>query len=245
MLIDLDDPIVRYWINEESPSGYIVEKILLQSSTEKFIKGVVQGKNIRYVEWLLPGVLGMNLMFGCLFGVGYVIVRYRKNGFLKRLKATPLHAIEFIIAQVLSRLILAISMAIFIYVGASYILETRMEGSYFALLLVGILGAISLISMGLLIASRVSSEELAGGLLNLMTWPMMTLSGVFFSLEGSPQWIQNFANVFPLTHTLTAARAVMIDGATILDISYELSVLVATSIIFMIAGALLFKWQSD
>jgi ABC-type multidrug transport system permease subunit len=187
----------------------------------------------------------MNLMFGCLFGVGYVIVRYRKNGFLKRLKATPLRAIEFIIAQVLSRLILAISMAIFIYVGASFILETRMEGSYFTLLLVGILGATSLISLGLLIASRVSSEELAGGLLNLMTWPMMVLSGVFFSLEGSPQWIQTFANIFPLTHTLTAARAVMIDGATILEISYELSVLVATSIIFMIAGALLFKWQSD
>jgi ABC-type multidrug transport system permease subunit len=99
--------------------------------------------------------------------------------------------------------------------------------------------------MGLLIASRVSSEELAGGLLNLMTWPMMVLSGVFFSLEGSPQWVQTFANIFPLTHTLTAARAVMIDGATILEISYELSVLVATSIIFMIAGALLFKWQSD
>jgi len=245
MLVALDEPVVRYWINEESPTGYIVEKILLQSSTNEFIKGVVQGKNIRYVEWLLPGVLGMNLMFGCLFGVGYVIVRYRKNGFLKRLKATPLRAIEFIIAQVLSRLILAISMAIFIYVGASFILETRMEGSYFVLLLVGILGAISLISMGLLIASRVSSEELAGGLLNLMTWPMMVLSGVFFSLEGSPPWVQTFANIFPLTHTLTAARAVMIDGATVLDISYELSVLVATSIIFMIAGALLFKWQSD
>ena len=100
-------------------------------------------------------------MFGCLFGVGYVIVRYRKNGFLKRLKATPLHAIEFIVAQVLSRLILAISMAIFIYVGASYILDTRMEGSDFLLLLVVILGAISLLAMGLWIQSRVAREVLA------------------------------------------------------------------------------------
>jgi ABC-type multidrug transport system permease subunit len=187
----------------------------------------------------------MNLMFGCLFGVGYVIVRYRKNGFLKRLKATPLQAIEFIIAQVLSRLILTMSMAIFIYIGASFILETRMEGSYFVLLLVGILGATSLISMGLLIASRVSSEELAGGLLNLMTWPMMTLSGIFFSLEGSPEWVITLSNFFPLTHTLNAARAIMIDGATITEISFELMILIVISVVFTSLGAFLFKWQPD
>jgi len=245
MLVDLDGPVIHYWINEESPTGYMVEKILLQSSKDEFLKGVVQGKNIRYVEWLLPGVLGMNLMFGCLFGVGYVIVRYRKNGFLKRLKATPLQAIEFIIAQVLSRLILTMSMAIFIYIGASFILETRMEGSYFALLLVGILGATSLISMGLLIASRVSSEELAGGLLNLMTWPMMTLSGIFFSLEGSPEWVITLSNFFPLTHTLNAARAIMIDGATITEISFELMILIVISVVFTSLGAFLFKWQPD
>ena len=93
-------------------------------------------------------------MFSCLFGVGYVVVRYRKNGFLKRLRATPLSSFEFIAAQVASRLVLILLITSFIYTGTHLILDTRMEGSYFTLFLVAVVGAISLVSMGLVVSAQ-------------------------------------------------------------------------------------------
>ena len=175
----------RYWVNPDSPKGYFAELALLQADASaggSMTKEQIAGDAVRYVDWVLPGILGMNMMFSCLFGVGYVVVRYRKNGFLKRLRATPLRAIEFVIAQVASRLLLVTLITSFVFAGTKYFLDTRMDGSYLTLLIVLVVGAVALISMGLMIAARVTSEELAGGLLNMVTWPMMMLSGVRFSL---------------------------------------------------------------
>ena len=185
----------------------------------------------------------MNIMFSCLFGVGYVVVRYRKNGFLKRLRATPLRSIEFVIAQVASRLLLILCTTTFVYAGTQYFLDTRMEGSHLTLFIVAVVGSISLISLGLLVAARITSEELAGGLLNFATWPMMMLSGVWFSLESASPWVQQFAKVFPLTHILNSARAVMLDGATLTDIAPQLISLMVMSIAFLALGAAIFRWR--
>ncbi len=118
-----------------------------------------------------------------------------------------------------------------------------MHGSYLLLALIFFLGGTSLISLAMLIASRIKSEELAGGLLNLATWPMMFLSGVWFSSEGLHPWLIKFAQLLPLTHTIDAARAIMIDGAGLADITSQLLILSLMSIIFMIIGARLFRWD--
>ena len=238
----------RYWINPDSPKGYFAERLLLQSDRAiggNFEKAQITGDAIRYVDWVLPGILGMNMMFSCLFGVGYVVVRYRKNGFLKRLRATPLRPIEFIIAQIASRMSLIIVITVFIYTGTLLLLDTRMEGSYITLLLIAMLGAISLVSLGLMVASRVTSEELAGGLLNIINWPMMLLSGVWFSLEGAGPVMQNLAKIFPLTHILDSARAVMLDGAGLVDIAPNLAALMLMSAVFLGLGAGFFRWNQD
>jgi ABC-type multidrug transport system permease subunit len=185
------------------------------------------------------------MMFSCLFGVGYVVVRYRKNGFLKRLRATPLQPLEFIIAQVSSRLVLIMIITIFIYTATHLLLHTRMEGSYLTLLLIATLGAIALIALGLLAAARVTSEELAGGLLNLITWPMMMLSGVWFSLEGASPAIRSIAQIFPLTHILAAARAVILDGASLLEVMPHVLALLLMGIVFLGLGAALFRWSPN
>ena len=243
LLLQLE-PALRYWVNPDSPKGYFAEITLLQSAgTRQLRKEQISGDAVRYVDWVLPGILGMNMMFSCLFGVGYVVVRYRKNGFLKRLRATPLRAIEFVIAQVASRLMLIMAVTVFVYLGTRYFLHTRMDGSHVTLLIVAAAGAITLISMGLLVAARVTSEELAGGLLNITTWPMMMLSGVWFSLEAADDWVQQTANIFPLTHVLGAARAVMLDGATLVDIAPQLLILATMSAIFLIVGAVIFRWH--
>ena len=238
----------KYWINPESPKAYFAEIVLLQSESPQAItidKQQISGDAVGYADWLLPGILGMNMMFSCLFGVGYVVVRYRKNGFLKRLRATPLTSFEFIAAQVASRIVLILLITTFIYTGTHLLLDTRMDGSYFTLFLVAFVGAISLVSLGLVISARVTSEELAGGLLNLVNWPMMLLSGVWFSLEGAPEIVRTAANIFPLTHVLNAARAVMLDGATLADVGPALLALTALSALFLALGARIFRWGPD
>ncbi len=236
----------RYWVNPESPKGYFAERLLRQADSEfgdNMAKAEISGHEIRYVDWVLPGILGMNMMFSCLFGVGYVVVRYRKNGFLKRLRATPLRPVEFIAAQIASRMTLIMTITVFVYTGTHLFLDTRMEGSYVTLFIIAMVGAVSLVSLGLLVAARVTSEELAGGLLNLVNWPMMLLSGVWFSLEGAGPVVQAAAKIFPLTHILDAARAVMLDGAGIVDIMPYLLALSAMSAVFLALGARSFRWN--
>jgi ABC-2 type transport system permease protein len=243
LLLDLHAAPV-YWVNTDSPKGYIVERLLLAAEPGAQ-RQPVTGAAVRYVDWLFPGILGMNMMFSCLFGVGYVVLRYRKSGFLKRLHATPLTAFEFLSAQVLSRLILILFVTTVLYTGLRLIIGFHSAGSVALLAAVAVLGALSMIALGLTVAARFSSEELVGGLLNLLTWPMMLLSGIWFSLEGSPAWVQWLAHVFPLTHVLDAARAVMFDGAGVRQIAPHLIYLALTALAFLSFGAWSFRWRVD
>ncbi len=243
LLVDLHAP-VRYWVNTDSPKGYIVEKLLL-ADVPGAARQPVQGAALRYIDWLFPGILGMNMMFSCLFGVGYVVLRYRKSGFLKRLHATPLSAFEFLSAQVLSRLTLILVVTAILYGGIAAIIGFHNAGSLLLLVLLAVLGALSMIALGLTIAARFSSEELVGGLLNVLTWPMMVLSGIWFSLEGAPRWVQWAAHVFPLTHVLDGARAVMLDGAGLAQIAPNLLYLAVTALAFLAFGAWSFRWRIE
>ena len=247
MLLDLNGQ-QRYWVNSTSAKGYVLERVLRGTTANAnamtdFQKQTVSGREVRYVDWAMPGILAMNMMFGCLFGIGYVIVRYRKNGVLKRLKATPLTAFEFVSAQVASRVILIITVTTFVFVGTDLLIDFVMLGSYATLLLVFLLGAFCLICLALIMAARTSSEELAGGILNLIAWPMMIFSGVWFSLEGLHPAALYFSKLLPLTHVVDAARAVMNDGAGLLDILPQLGVLTVMTAVFLAIGASLFRWE--
>lgn len=243
LLLDLHgEP--RYWVNTDSPKGYIIEKLLLASAAGAH-REPVTGAALRYVDYLFPGILGMNMMFSCLFGVGYVVLRYRKSGFLKRLHATPLTAFEFLTAQVLSRLGLILFVTVVLYLGIGAIIHFHSAGNILLLLFVAVIGALSMVALGLTIAARFSSEEVVGGLLNLLTWPMMLLSGIWFSLEGSPAWVRWIASVFPLTHVLDAARAIMLDGAGAAEIAPHLIYLGGTALVFLAFGAWSFRWRYD
>jgi len=245
MLLDLRSGENNYWINSDAVNGYFMQQLLSASGGPEITKQAVTGKEIRYVDWVVPGILGMNIMFGCLFGVGYVIVRYRKSGYLKRVSATPLSSTEFLIAQILSRLMIVVATTVLVFGGTNFFMDFRVEGSYLDLLIVLITGTFTLLALGLLIASRVTSEELAGGLLNMLTWPMMLLSGVWFSMEGAHPILQKIADISPLTHMLKAARGIMIDGHSLMDVSFHLVVMAIMGLVFIVLGAWMFKWTSD
>jgi ABC-type multidrug transport system permease subunit len=242
MLLDLREG-KQYWINENSPNGYVLERMINSGKQSVYQRRTVQGRKIRYVDWVVPGILAMNMMFSCLFGVGYVIVRYRKNGFLKRLKATPLNPFEFLLAQMTSRLILIQTITVLVYIGCNYFIHFQMRGSYVNLFLVSLLGSICLISLGLLVSARLKSEELAGGILNLLTWPMMLLSGVWFSLEGTNPIVQKIAQFLPLTHLVDGARAIMTEGAGLMDIAPHLAILALMTAVFLSIGSFIFRWE--
>lgn len=246
LLVDSQSPTHRYWINESSPQGYIAEQIFLASflNPQQFPeKQTIQGTEIRYIDWLFPGILGMNMMFSALWGVGYVVVRYRKNGALKRLKATPLTPLEYLTAQMLSRIFLLMFTIVVVWSGSHLIFRFQVQGSYLALILIFFLGGLSLCSMGLVLAARGVSEEFTSGVLNFISWPMMFLSEVWFSLEGSPSWIQSLSRIFPLTHMLTAARKIMNDGATLVDVRLECFILVITTLVCLVIASRLFSWN--
>ena len=245
MVVESNGKNVQYWINASSPKGYLVEKLLelSKSGNEHIEKQTVTGDEIRYVDWLISGMIAMNIMFGAFFGVGYTIVRYRKSGVLKRLKATPLSPFEFLIAQVFSRMAVIMGIATLVFVGTHLIVHFRMLGSYLDLFLVTALGAFCLISMSLVIAARITSEEFANGLLNLISWPMMFLSGVWFSMEGANPWVLKIAKIFPLTYVIEASRKIMTEGATLAQVSGDITMLTIMSVVFLVLGSVLFRWE--
>jgi len=247
-LLKLGAPPYEYWVSDGSPKGYMVEQMfrasLIPPATQTPAeKKEIQGKSIRYIDWLFPGILAMNMMFSALWGVGYVVVRYRKNGTLKRLKVTPLNAFEYLTAQAVSRIFLLMFTLIIVWTGCNLIFSFTVEGSYVDLFIIFLLGSLSLTALGLILASRGTSEEFTTGVLNFISWPMMFLSEVWFSLEGAPRWVKSAAKIFPLTHMLKAARRVMQDGAGLMDVSLELFILAAMTLVFLIIGAALFSWN--
>jgi ABC-type multidrug transport system permease subunit len=237
-----------YWISDGSHKGYLVEKIfqasLMPAETFKASrKRRVASNPIRYIDWLFPGILAMNMMFSALWGVGYVVVRYRKNGTLRRLKATPLTACEYLTAQMLSRLFLLMFTLAVVWFGCDLIFKFNVAGSLVDIFVMFFLGSLSLTALGLVLAARGVSEEFTTGILNFISWPMMFLSEVWFSLEGAPQWVRQVAQIFPLTQLLQGIRKITNDGATLTGVLPEIGILTGMTILFLTAGAYLFSWD--
>ena len=247
-LLKLGNPPYEYYVSDASPKGYAIEQMFKASLIPPdFQIGVqkkeIQGTAIRYLDWLFPGILAMNMMFSALWGVGYVVVRYRKNGVLKRLKVTPLNAFEYLSAQALSRIFLMMFTLVVVWLGCDFIFSFTVLGSYVDLILIFFLGSTSLTALGLVLASRGTSEEFTTGILNFISWPMMFLSEVWFSLEGAPQWVKAASQIFPLTHILTAVRKIMHDGAGLMDVSAEITILTLMTLAFLGLGAVMFSWN--
>ena len=235
-----------YWLPKGSPKSKAIKKLFLYEQLptqyqEKYIKG----QDISYVQWLFPGLLALNVMFMALWGVGWVIVRQRRLGILKRYKVSPLTAFEYIFAQMISRLFILILSGGIVYAGSLLLHPIRMVGSYIDLIVIYVLGCLSLSSVGLIVAARMSSDEMVNGILNLLTFPMMFLSEVWFSLEGSQDWVKTLAQCMPLWHMSNGMRKIMLEGATLADLGQSLWILLITAGVFMAFGSYLFQWNSN
>ena len=197
----------------------------------------------RYIDWLIPGILGMNIMSTGMWGIGFSIVQARIRKLLKRLVASPMRKSEYLLAQMVARLVfLAPEVAVPLAFG-SLVLGMPVRGSLGAIGVVCMVGALTFTALGLLAASRPRTIEAISGILNLSMLPMWVLCGVFFSASNFPQAIQPLIQALPLTALNDALRAVILEGATLRDVSGDLAVLVAWAAVPFWLALRLFRWR--
>lgn len=197
----------------------------------------------RYIDWLVPGLLGMNIMGTGMWGIGFSIVYARYRKLLKRFAATPMARSHYLLAQMLSRLVF-LAAEVATLVGFAWLLfSVPVRGSMVALALVSVVGAVAFAGLGLLLASRARTVEAVSGLMNFAMLPMWVLSGVFFSSAHFPAAAQPAIHALPLTALNDALRAVMLDGAALSGVAAELAVLAAWGIVSFVLALRLFRWR--
>jgi ABC-2 type transport system permease protein len=197
----------------------------------------------RYIDFLIPGLLGMNLMGSGLWGVGFSVVQARTKKLLKRYMATPMRRSHYLLSYVLSRLGF-----LFIEVGALvgfawWVFHVGVRGSVAAVAGITVLGALSFAGLGMLVASRARTIEAVSGLMNLVMLPMWILSGTFFSYARFPDAMQPFVRALPLTALNDALRAVMIDGSRLSQLGAPLGIVAAWGLVSFVIALQIFRWR--
>ncbi len=197
----------------------------------------------RYIDWLVPGLLGMNIMSTGLWGVGFGIVQARTKKLLKRLVATPMSKTHYLLSHVFSRL-LFLALEVTVIVGFAWLFfDVRVHGALWALAALAFGGALSFGGLGQLLASRARTIEAVSGLMNLVMLPMWVLSGVFFASTNFPDAMQPFIKLLPLTALNDAMRAVVNEGLTIGAVTREIAVLATWGIVSFGLALKMFRWQ--
>ena len=197
----------------------------------------------RYIDFLVPGLLGMGLMGGGLFGVGFAIVDLRIRKLLKRFLATPMRRPDFLMAVMTSRFVFMLPEVILLLLFAYFIFDVKIQGSVLLVLLCIFIGGLTFSGIGLLVGCRAKTLEAASGLMNLVMLPMWVLCGVFFNADRYPDAIQPFIRALPLTMINDALRAVMNEGAGFMDIAWQLLGLLLWGVVTFVIALKIFRWQ--
>lgn len=196
----------------------------------------------RYIDFLVPGLLGMNLMGGGLWGIGFVTVDMRIRKLLKRFLATPMRKRDFLAGVMISRLLFMVPEVLVLLVFARLVFGVVIHGSLLAVLFLVLLGAATFAGLGLLVASRAKTIEAVSGLMNLVMLPMWLLSGIFFSSDRFPAAAQPVIKLLPLTALNNALRAVMQEGATLTSQWHEVGLLSLWAVVTFSLAIKLFRW---
>jgi ABC-2 type transport system permease protein len=203
----------------------------------------VEDVGSRYIDWLVPGLLGMNIMSTGLWGVGFSIVQARTKKLLKRLVATPMSKAHYLMSHVFSRL-LFLALEVVVIVGFAWLFfDVRVHGALWSLAGLALLGALSFGGLGLLLASRARTIEAVSGLMNLVMLPMWVLSGVFFASTNFPDAMQPFIRVLPLTALNDALRAIVNEGQALATVATEIAILSTWGLVSFVLSLRLFRWQ--
>lgn len=197
----------------------------------------------RYIDFLIPGLIGFCLMGGGLWGIGFVVVDLRVRNLLKRLVTTPMWRSDFLAALMLSRFFFMVTQALLLVYVARWLFGVVVLGSMTLLLVVTVLGSLMFAGLGLLVACRAQTVETVSGIMNLTMMPMWLLSGIFFSTERFPDTVQPLIKLLPLTPLIDALRSIMLEGATLTDVGLDVGLMTAWIVASFFLALRFFRWS--
>jgi ABC-type multidrug transport system permease subunit len=204
---------------------------------------LVREPGSRYIDFLVPGLLGMNLMGSAIWGMGFAIVDARRKKLIKRLIATPMPRRYYLMSFVFSRLSLLVVEVMAVLGFGALVFGVPARGPLVVLAGLCVLGSLSFSSLGLLIASRVRTIEAASGLMNAVMMPMWVVSGVFFSSQRFPDVVQPLIKALPLTAVIDALRINMLQGGGLAQVAPEVAVLAGWMVVCFPLALKLFRWK--
>ncbi|OCT13303.1 ABC transporter permease [Paenibacillus pectinilyticus] len=203
----------------------------------------VQALQLRYIDFLVPGILAMMIMSNNLNGVSGQIASWRERGVLRRMQSTPLKASTFIAAQITARLVMNTAQALIVLLVGALVFGTQVNGSWWLLLLFVVMGTLTFMSIGFIIAGVAKTPESAGPIAGLISFPLMFLGGVFFSVSSMPSFLQPIVKSIPITQLSTAIRQIMNVGAGIGDLWQEGLMLAIWLVVAFVVATFTFKWE--
>ena len=204
----------------------------------------VDADNLRYIDFLVPGILAMSIMNSGMIGLATSFVSYREKGILRRIKATPFPLSSFIFARIVSQVVIAVAQALILILLGMLLFDLQIDGSLLNVVVMVTVGSLAFLSLGFMISSFARNQEAAASLGNALSFPMLFLSGVFFPVDNAPAWLQPVTKVIPLTYLADGLRGVMVRGENLPAEGLNIAVLLATCAIGMALSVRYFRWES-
>jgi len=229
------------------------EAQLIHMQLQSIIKNktyIVESNNVnpltldgtRYVDFLIPGLVAMNVMMACMWGLGYTLIDRRIKKFLRRMVATPMSKSAFLASHFFSRMVLNIFEAGLLFLFAWIYFDVKVQGSWLAIFLIFFSGGFAFTGLAILVSSRTTKHEVGNGLINFITTPMLVLSGVFFSYHSFPDWSIPIIQHLPCTMMADSFRSIMNEGAGVLDVMREVTIMSIYGLVTFVLGLRIFKW---
>jgi ABC-2 type transport system permease protein len=245
------------YVNQSNPTVSqiglsAVQQFLLQAELEitgqpRLIQPTVadvEGDSFGFIEFFLPGVIGISLMTNGVQALSSTFVAFREQGILRRIRGTPFPLWQFILSRITTQVVVAVFQIIILVAIAILLFDVQIASSYLAMGVLVVIGAITFLSIGFIVSAFAGNTDVADAAGTLITLPMMFLSGVFFPTDDAPSWLQPIIQLLPLTYLVDGLRDVMIRGATLDEVMLEVLVLAGTAVIGFLISVWFFRWES-
>lgn len=232
--------------NTDAQLTYMKVSALFKSGTVRETSGgeirPLTLRGTRYIDFLIPGLIAMNVMTSCLWGLGYGVIDKRSKKLMRRMVATPMKKSHFLFSLITVRFMMNLAESLLLFLFAWMVFDVVIQGNIPALILVFLSGNLAFSGIAAFIASRTANTEIGNGFINAIVFPLMVLSGIFFSYHNFPDWSIPYIRKLPLTLLADGIRSIFIEGAGLANILFPSFLLALTGLVFFTLGLKIFKW---
>jgi ABC-2 type transport system permease protein len=251
VILSEDEDGIKYHFDPSNPDAQLTymqlanlldsETIASEENTDIIEPLTLSGT--RYIDFLIPGLIAMNIMMSCMWGISYGMIEKRSKKLLRRMVATPMKKSHFLIAIMSVRIVMNLIEALLLFLFAHIVFDISIQGNIAALVLIFVAGNIAFAGIAIFISSHTANTEIGNGLINAIVFPMVVLSGIFFSYHNFPEWSQPIIAKLPLTLLADGIRSIFIEGAGFAQTSLASFLLLGLGMIFFVSGLKIFKWH--